>query len=158
MQRRGVPVRAPHLALPRRALHLVNRVHQHAHACRALLDALQPPEDVLEGEVGVPVIEPNGRPRERGLHPPAGVVVGAVVDDEVDVVGFASRLGPGVRGEVGGEGMGRAPLEVEQNDEGYHAEDAGQERQRRRRVGPQRKSAVAAWLHSREGVCEGMGE
>ena len=109
---------------------------------------MQPPEDAVEGEVGVPIIEPNSRPREDGFHPPTGVVVGAVVDDEVDVVGFASCLGPGVRGEVDGEGMGRAPLEVKQNDEGYHTKNAGQKRQWRRRVGPQRRSVVAAWLHS----------
>ena len=149
MQRRGVPV---HTAC------FVNHVHQHAHARHALLDALQPPKDAVEGEVGVPIIEPNSRPREDGFHPSTGVVVGAVVDDEVDEVGFASRLGPGVCGEVGNKGMGCMPLEAEQNNEGYHAKDADQERQKRRRVGPQWRSAVAAWLRSQEKVCKGMGE
>ena len=106
----------------------------------------------------IPIIEHNSRPHKDGFHPPTGVVVGAIVDDQVDEVGFTSCLGPATCGKVGGEGMGRAPLEVEQNDEGYHAEDAGQERQRRRRAGPQRRSVVAAWLYSREGVCKGMGE
>ena len=83
MQRCGVPVHAPRLTLPHRALYLVDRVHQNVHVRRALLDALQPPEDAVEGEVGVPVIEPNGRPREGGLHPSVGVVVGTVLVDEI---------------------------------------------------------------------------